>query len=92
MTELSDTIVRQLEAIRTDIALLDQKQDAQIEDLAEVKKQTTATNGRVTALELWQARLAGAAGATAWRPAFFTGLGLAGFAALAAALAAHFIH
>jgi hypothetical protein len=39
---------------------IDERQVNMAADLEEVKKQTTATNGRVTSLESWRNRLKGA--------------------------------
>ena len=48
MADSLDAVVERLDALR--------------EDVAEIKTQTRLTNGRVTALEKWQARVLGAVG------------------------------
>lgn len=54
---------------------------AQREDQAEVKEQlgrietqAKLTNGRISQLELWQARVLGAVGTVAWLPTVATGV------------------
>jgi hypothetical protein len=48
-TEIANLLIR-----------IDERQANMATDLEEVKKQTTATNGRVTSLESWRNRLKGA--------------------------------
>lgn len=50
------------------------------DDLNEIKTQVKATNGRVTNLELWKARLEGATWATSWVPRILTAVVSAAFA------------
>lgn len=53
-------LLAEVKAMREDVAEI--KQDA----LPEIKAEVKRTNGRVTQLELWQARLEGARSAFSW--------------------------
>lgn len=69
-----------------DIAVILRRLDEQDKTLEEIKTHAERTNGRVTGLELWRARLEGAKGALSWvQPlaiALVTGGAIAGLSAL----------
>lgn len=68
--------------IRTVLYRLDQ-QDKHLE---EIKTQVKQTNGRVSKLEIWQARLEGARWAVSWVPTVATGTVVGVIAAAASKL------
>lgn len=62
----TDTII--LAEIRADLKHI-------VAEAAEIKQQVKATNGRVTTLEKWQARMQGMQAAVSWLPAAGIALG-----------------
>lgn len=57
-----------------DTALILHRLDEHGEKLDRIERQATLTNGRVSKLELWQARLDGARWAFSWLPTVLTGV------------------
>lgn len=62
----AEAILAQVAAIREDVIELKGQARETREDIGEIKTQTTATNGRVKKLELWQARVEGARSVFSW--------------------------
>jgi hypothetical protein len=66
------------EVILERLGALDAKVSAKIDalqdDVVETKEQVKLTNGRVSKLELWQAKVEGAKAAMNWLPASATGV------------------
>lgn len=58
--------------IRVAMSELGSRIDRQHEWLAKIEAHTSATNGRVSKLELWQARMDGARWAFSWLPSLVT--------------------
>lgn len=63
-----------VEVILERLGALAEKIDDLQEDVTETKEQAKLTNGRVTTLELWQARWQGAQQAMSWLPTVGTGV------------------
>ena len=65
-----------LAEIRADLKhIIDTVGEIKATDLPEIKEQVKATNGRVTTLERWQARMQGMQAAVSWLPAAGVALG-----------------
>jgi sugar-specific transcriptional regulator TrmB len=75
-------VLVELRALREDV------QEIKTDDLAEIKQQVKTTNGRVTALELWKARLDGAKGAYSWVTPFVSAV----LSGVIVAVVAAFLH
>lgn len=58
----------------SDVNVILVRLEALHEDVVEVKEQVKATNGRVTGLEKFQARVEGAQAALSWRVPLVTGV------------------
>jgi phage-related minor tail protein len=65
LTEMLGDIKMQLSGVANDIEHL--KTEA-----SEIKAEAKKTNGRITRLEIWQAKIAGATAAVRWLPGFVT--------------------
>ena len=56
--------------------------DAMARDLEEIKAQVQATNGRVSHIELWRARMEGVSAAINWLPTIAVGVATGGLVSL----------
>lgn len=61
----------------TAVAVILEKLDGIEEDVAEIKAQTKLTNGRVTALEKWQAGMQAVKAAFSWKAPLLVGIAVA---------------
>lgn len=63
-------------------AVIVEKLESMARDIAEIKTQVKATNGRVSQIELWRARMEGVSAAMNWLPTLAVGITTGGLTSL----------
>lgn len=63
-------------------AVIVEKLESMARDIAEIKTQVKVTNGRVSQIELWRARMEGVSAAMNWLPTLAVGIATGGLTSL----------